>query len=70
MCDYFWDTYESFMHPILFLKYGCDIILCDTYLAWEIDKDMVKVSIDYMQCSLLIIHCKSLPSGKNINNDT
>ena len=21
----FWGTYESFMHPILFLKYGCDI---------------------------------------------
>jgi len=24
VCDYFWGTYESFMHPIFFLKYGCD----------------------------------------------
>jgi len=24
MCDCFWSTYEPFMNPILFLKYGCD----------------------------------------------
>jgi len=43
-------------------------ILCDTYPAREIDKDMVKIS---MTTSVLIAHypMQSLPSGKNINND-
>jgi len=45
-------------------------ILSNTYPALELDKDMVKVSMTNMQCSLLIIHCKSLPSGKNIKNYT
>ena len=26
VCDCFWGTYQSFMHPILFFKYGCDRI--------------------------------------------
>jgi len=39
-------------------------ILCDTYPAWEIDKDMVKVSIYYMQYSLLIIIASPFPVVK------
>jgi len=45
-------------------------ILCDIYPAWEIDKDMVNISMTNMQCSLLIIYCKFVPGGKNINSDT
>jgi hypothetical protein len=56
--------------PIILYYYSYIIYLVTLTLYEKIDKDMVMLSIstcDNAHCSLSLA---SLPSGKNINNDT